>query len=247
MLIYGNVDEVDFKRATESLTRRIAVRDFSSYKPQVVKLGKAAPSTYPLEIDHDDSAVTLYVQGANDSFEERALFGLAGQILSSPYFTSLRTEQQLGYVVMAAPWVLRTTPGLVFIVQSPVAGAEAITASTESFLKDYRDTLQAMSEADLDAQKQGFISRLTEKDKTLFARSRRYWTDLELGFESFDSREQIAQSAATIDRETFLTFYDRLIQAATDHRLVLYSDGQFGGSVSGAVIDDVGSFKSAGP
>ena len=234
MLIYGNVDAADFEAAKTTLTRRVTLRDLARFEPQVVKLTDTPPSTYPLDIDHDDAAVTLYVQGADSSFEERALFGLAAQILSSPFFTSLRTEQQLGYVVMTAPWVLRTTPGLVFIVQSPVAGPDAITASTEEFLAAFRNTVQLMTQEELDAQKQGFIARLTEKDKTLFARSRRYWADLELGFESFDSREQIAQSAAEIDKDTFLAFYDRLLQVATKHRLVLYSNGQFGGSVSGA-------------
>jgi len=247
MLIYGNVDAIDFERARKTLTSRVTLRAFPSYEPTVVNLTEAVPSTYPLEIDHNDAAVTLYVQGANDSFKERALFGLAAQILSSPYFTSLRTEQQLGYVVMAAPSVLRTTPGLSFIVQSPVAGPEAITASTEAFLADFGDTLASMSEESLEAQKQGFIARLTERDKTLFARSRRYWSDLELGFDTFDSRQQIAEAAAGIDKATFEAFYDRLVQSANHHRLVLYSEGQFGGSVSGAVIDDVRTFKNPTP
>lgn len=243
VLVHGNVDGGDFAQVAATLTERLPLRRFASYQPTVVKLDDSAPLTYPLEIDHNDAAVTLYVQGANDSIEERALFGLAAQMLSSPYFTALRTEQQLGYVVMTAPWAVRNTPGLVFVVQSPVTGADTITASTEAFLRDYRKTLDALTEDELDAQKQGFIARLTEQDKTLFARSRRYWLDLELNFLNFDSREQIAAAAAVINRQSFVAFYDRLMRAATRQRLVLYSDGQFGGTVPGAVIDDVTAFK----
>ncbi|WP_315982825.1 hypothetical protein [Aliamphritea spongicola] len=41
--------------------------------------------------------------------------------MEAPFYTSLRTEQQLGYVVFATPLQMQDVPGLAFVVQSPTA------------------------------------------------------------------------------------------------------------------------------
>ncbi|GIS19272.1 MAG: hypothetical protein CM15mP120_11880 [Pseudomonadota bacterium] len=72
-------------------------------RAQVAELEKAL--SLDIAVDHNDSTLLIYVQDSDDSFASRAKSGLAGQLLRSAYFSSLRTEQQLGYVVKrrAAP------------------------------------------------------------------------------------------------------------------------------------------------
>ena len=54
-----------------------------------------------LEIDHDDAMMVIYAQNDDDSLKSRASSSLLVHLLRPKYFTSLRTEQQLGYVVTA--------------------------------------------------------------------------------------------------------------------------------------------------
>merc|ERR1711879_187862 len=74
---------------------------------------------HELGLDHQDTNITLYMQGPDSSDQTRARLALLGQILSAPYYQYMRTEQQLGYIVFASVYPQRTVPGLVFIVQSP--------------------------------------------------------------------------------------------------------------------------------
>jgi secreted Zn-dependent insulinase-like peptidase len=244
VLLHGNIDEGQAQTVAHIIKTHVNLSAFPTNNDIVARL-PADDFTYELKIDNDDASMTLYVQGANESYRERALFGLTGQILRTPYFNDLRTQQQLGYAVFVTPSVLRRTPGLAFVVQSPVAGAEALVRATETFLSSYRPVLANMPEPEFNEYKQGLIGRLLESDKNLNDRSLRYWSDLDVGFTKFDSRIQIAAAIQTIDHATLLAFYDRLLGLEARQRLIIYNAGRFGEDPAGRAIDNVGAFRAA--
>jgi insulysin len=144
---------------------------------------------------------------------------------------------------LVTPSVLRRVPGIVFVVQSPVASPAALLAASQTFLTRYRGAVAAMPTDEFDAYKQGLIGRLLEKDKNLADRSVRYWSDLDVGFTNFDSREQIAAEIAKIDQAGFARFYDRLLELAQRQRLVIYNHGKFTEIPAGTAITDVSAFR----
>ena len=242
VLMHGNVDSGEADAVGRVLSTSLHLAPVAPDGNTVARL-PAADFTYPLTIDNDDAAMVLYLQGSNETFAERALFGLASQILRSPYYNDLRTEQQLGYAVIVTPSVLRRVPGMVFAVQSPVTGADALLKASRSFLTHYRAALVAMSADEFNAYKQGLITRLREKDKNLAERSQRYWNDLDVGFTGFDSREQIATQIEKLDQPQIVAFYDRLLDAVAKQRLVIYSRGKFDGAPPGTAIGDIAAFR----
>lgn len=242
VLTHGNVDSAEADTVGHVLSTSLHLAPIAPDGDTVARL-PVGDFTYPLTIDNDDAAMVLYLQGRNETFGERALFGLASQILRSPYYNDLRTQQQLGYAVIVTPSVLRRTPGMVFAVQSPVAGADAVLKASESFLSHYRRALVAMSPDEFNAYKQGLTTRLREKDKNLAERSQRYWSDLDVGFTTFDSREQIADQIDKIDQTQILAFYDQLLADVDKQRLVIYSRGKFKGAPPGTAIEDIAAFR----
>lgn len=244
VLMHGNVESQQATAVARILQTNLRLAPVDSTANTVARLPDA-DFTYPLKIANDDAVMVLYLQGANDSFAERARFGLTAQILRSPYYNDLRTDQQLGYAVVVTPSVLRRTPGMSFVVQSPVAGPDRLLKVTDSFLTHYRGALVAMSNEEFNAYKQGLISRLREKDKNLADRSQRYWSDLDVGFTTFDSREQIATQIEQIDQAAQLAFYDHLLDLEQRQRLVIYSRGKFDGTPPGKPITDVGAFRQS--
>ena len=90
---------------------------------KVLKLAAGESVQYAVDVPHDDAVVAWYLQGEGDSWEDRAATALTAQIMKSGFFQQLRTEQQLGYVVSAFAWPQMDVPGLVMLIQSPVADA----------------------------------------------------------------------------------------------------------------------------
>jgi secreted Zn-dependent insulinase-like peptidase len=241
-LLHGNATQADSTALVKLLNERLTLAADPIPDPQVTRL-TPEQLVYSTDIAHDDAAIALYVQGQTEALHERALFGLAAQVIRSPYFSDLRTEQQLGYAVIATPAPIRRTPGLAFLVQSPVAGAPALVAATERFLDGFRATIAAMSDEEFAANQRGLVTRLLERDKSLFDRSQRYWADLDLGFTTFDSRDQIAKEVESITRAEFVQFYDHLVTLVQRDRLIVYSAGKFGGAPPGRELGRVDAFK----
>lgn len=240
-LLHGNLGEEAAKRVQHVLARNLPIGALPAFEPRVVAPREAL--RHRLDIDNADASFVLYVQGSESSIAERARYGLAAQIVAAPYFNELRTEQQLGYAVFASPALLRRTPGIAFTVQSPVAGPDALLGATEKFLADYRENIATMTPEEFEAHKQSLVSKLMEKDKNLAQRGARYWSDLDLGFLEFDSREQIAAAVTALTPSQFLAFYDGLLARVGKERLVVYSEGKFDEAPPGTEIDDVAAWK----
>ena len=67
------------------------------------------------------------------SHREDAILALLSQILKEPFFDTLRTKEQLGYVVWSGMSVMDRVSGIRFLVQSKKA-PECVDARIEAFL-----------------------------------------------------------------------------------------------------------------
>lgn len=166
-----------------------------------------------IEVDHPDTGYTLYAQGDNTGFPERATFRLLAQIVSSPFYEEIRTNRQLGYIVYAMPYEILETPALGFVVQSPGASTSEIDTAVKEFSETFINTLADMSPADLTREKQAVISKLLEKDRQLGEISRRYWQEIDREETGFNSREQLAEAIRKVSRADLMdAFQTKVIE-----------------------------------
>ena len=224
-LLHGNVSKQRVRALEQNLRKTLTLADVEPSDPAIKVI--ASPTTELVSVDHNDSATVIYVQGDNESAMELARFGLLSQLVRSPYFTALRTEAQLGYVVAAANGRIHKTPGLVFIVQSPVASSEQVRNATIEFVDDYVNILANMPAAEFAAAKEGFLNELREKDKNQHDRAQRYWADLLFEITSFDSAEQIAQAVEQLDQPTMQATVRELRSDLDSAYYLVSSPGKF--------------------
>jgi len=238
----GNVDDSDIPALTTTLARSLPLATIDRTPPSVTTVTSAL--RYPIVVDHEDAAIVIYLQDAESSFVSRARTALAAGIMRQAYFTSLRTEQQLGYVVSLSNQTLRDRGGLAFIVQSPVASTAVLEDLTRTFLAQQLDAVAALSDDEFGRYQQGLIARLTERDRNLGERGRRLWGELELGETSFDTRERIAAEVAALTRSNVVDYVRSAAADFEQRRLMIYSPGRFAEvPTGGAVISDVTVFK----
>lgn len=227
ILAHGNLYRRDALDLAKVLEEKLISKSTPISVPpgQVVKLPGAKQYVRQLEIDHPDSAITIYVQGANRSYTTKAMVSLTAQVLSSPFYNDLRTDKQLGYIVFATSMPLLEVPGMVFIVQSPITDPIELETHIERFLLDYYESVARMSETDFEKHRQGLLARILEKDKRLRTRSNRYWTELDRENYNFDSRRQLADAVRLITKDEFVKFYKRFLLSENRKRIVARSTG----------------------
>ncbi len=249
VFVHGNAD-ASTARALATIARdRLGLRPGASAATPaaIITLDEAVPLRISVPVEHSDAALTLYVQGRDQTWPERARFGLLAHMMGASYFNDLRTERQLGYVVTAQPWVQANTPGIIFLVQSPVAPAAEIEAATDTFLENFTGVLDDMDGEAFAAEKAGLLSKVLEADKNLSERSGRLWADLQAELESFDSREEIAAAIDALELEDMRAFMATFRELYARDRVAVWTNGRFPPEAgpSGVDVEDTRAFRAA--
>ena len=179
--------------------------------------------TLELDFKHNDAVFISYFQRPETDNRSRAQFALLGKLLSTPFFNSLRTEQQLGYVVYAGPRPVEKHPGVMFVVQSPKTDPIDIENRVHTFLKDQAKRLETLTGKELEEYRQGLIGSLLQRDANLDERSYRLWQSIDSN-EPFDNREAIAKDVETLTVADMQKALDVLL--ADKGRLIVRSFGE---------------------
>ena len=237
MLAHGNLTEA----STLNLARQVQAMVLDNRERTVVDRSRIrqlpqGQTAAVLNVEHPDTGYTLYLQGNDTSYEERARYRLLAQILSSPFYEDIRTTRQLGYIVYATAFEILETPALGLVVQSPEASGEAIDNAVAEFAEGFARQLAGLDSERLNREKQAIISQLSERDRQLGEVSSRYWREIDRNNTNFDSRERLAEAIRGVSLEELQhTFREAMTERK---RALLVKTGDEGVNAS-AILDQL--------
>lgn len=239
LLASGNLTESEVNQLSAGIEKRLSSKNgqwhMMSARP-VVQLSSGERLQLSLPVDHPDTAVIRYYQGLEDSLTEQAGLLLLRQLIKAPFFNSLRTEQQLGYVVAAVDTSLQRVPGFGLLVQSPVADRAAINKAIDEFLQQFEKRLVEMPAAEFEQYRQGLLASLREKPKNLSEQSGRFWGSIGLRYWQFDSRERLIKQVEAATQQQIQRLYrERIFDAPRSIEVAT-------GSATNAVVESSGSY-----
>ncbi len=247
-LAHGNFDADQAQKLAQIAEKRLLATGSPTTTPvpRADVLALAATNTLRLlPVDHNDGAIVAYYQGADRRYDTRAAFGLLAQMLETPFYQSLRTEQQLGYVVTATALPLLEVPGVGFIVQSPHVDGSALQQKIADFLVDFASELPNTPPDTFAAYQAGLLNRLQERDQTLSARSQRLWRSVDMDEPRFDTREQIAAAVSRLTLDDLVALYQTaFIDQPRQLSVLAVNSTQEPLAVTGHVISDGARFKA---
>ena len=140
-----------------------------------------------------NSALTYYVHyGSKVDRHVRVVSALLTQILSEPAFDTLRTKEQLGYIVGASTW---TAPGdneagLRIVVQSE-RGPVYLEGRVEAFLGHMKSVIELMTDEQFVEQKNGLERKWREVAKNMNEEASRFWAQIDSGYLDFSRRKYL--------------------------------------------------------
>ena len=144
-------------------------------------------------VNEPNSSLTYYIHiGERTSCTLRVTGSLLTQILSEPTFNVLRTQEQLGYVVMCSPWVLAGSgcSGIRIVIQSE-RGPAYLESRVDAFLDGMKTVIEEMKDEEFADQKNGLEKKLMEKVKTVQEETNIFWTHIDSGYLDFFRRKFI--------------------------------------------------------
>ncbi|KAA0874117.1 insulinase family protein [Nitrincola tapanii] len=226
MLAHGNLSAEAALSLGQSLKAELLAqtRPIQDVRVPVLRLPERTQEKQALsllvESEHQDAALTLYLQGADKALRTRAAVALINEMISAPFYSELRTEKQFGYIVFSNLVPMVDVPGLALIVQSSVIDPSKLLAEYEDFLSRTLSRLRSLAPEELQAYQRSLSSRLLQPDATLHARSQRYWRELDRDG-AFTTHLEIAAEVNTLTNEDLVLTLEQLLE----HRLLIQSFG----------------------
>ncbi|MCI0510839.1 secreted Zn-dependent insulinase-like peptidase [Chromohalobacter marismortui] len=199
----GNLDADLARREGLQVANTLAPTLQASDIPHLSPL--AIPDTPPTlhpRSTRNDAAVLRYLQGADRSLGSQARLAVLGKMLEAPFYNQLRTQEQLGYIVMAGYSPVLDAPGLAMLVQSPDTPRQQIAARMDAFLDDFDARIQALDASDLVPYRDAVSSHLRERANSLGELTHRYWQALAYAEPNFSRREQLAARVESVEAST---------------------------------------------
>ncbi|MCA9569539.1 MAG: insulinase family protein [Myxococcales bacterium] len=218
LLLFGNVDPRrarDYARAVEPLVH-----------PGGLGRTRLRHMDEPVVIDFDspqgDSAVVWHAQSPRPGPEGQATTELLEALVRTDFFAQLRTEEQIGYVVAAWGSEALGVGHLDLVVQSNVAGPEALEARIRRYIEELPEAIRALDDATLDRVRDQVYRRLLQGDSSLVQRAQRV-------SESLDIDDPDVYHLLDVATFAHVTTRDELIEAAEallTHTVVVRVRGQ---------------------
>lgn len=207
-MIYGNYSPGAVQALATKLDRVLPDSAAPDLPPlKVLKLAAGESVLYPVQVEHDDAVLAWYLQGAGNTWEDRAATALTVQIIKAGFFQQLRTEQQLGYIVSAFAWPQLDVPGLVMLIQSPVADAGALAEAMDVFLQGVTASL---GDEQFERHQQALMNEVLRPHKNLWEQAEFYWQSIAKKQYDFDGRQAMADAIDALDREQWQAYFEEI-------------------------------------
>ncbi|XP_076245093.1 insulin degrading metalloproteinase isoform X2 [Calliopsis andreniformis] len=170
---------------------------------------------------HKSSCTDVYYQTGLRSTESNMLLELLAQIISEPCFSTLRTKEQLGYIVSSGIRKTSGTHGIRIIVQSD-RHPEYVEKRINAFLDSMVKHITCMTDEQFNRHKESLAARRLEKPKTLTTLSAIFWGEISSQQYNFDRVNIEVAYLRSITQLQILEFYKEMIESDKQHKLSVH-------------------------
>src|SRR5690606_17000653 len=138
--------------------------------------------------EQTDSAILTGFIGTQPSLKQQAALRLLNSVLSNEFFTQLRTNEQLGYVVSSSASSFRDYPVFLFYVQSTNTDLPGVNERINQFRTEFKTRLDAITPESLEQIRRSEISLLLQKPTDFYSEARQHMADYQLARFTFDRK-----------------------------------------------------------
>jgi len=156
-----------------------------------------------------NSCIEYYLQiGPAADVQRRALLDLVDQILYEPTYNTLRTKQQLGYIVSSGTRLTQGMLGLCITIQSKAHSATSMEGRIDEFLASFAGVLRDMPDDEFQKNVNALIEHKRIKAMTISDQGERFWDALIHRDAAFDHREADVAAIEATSKSDLVAFFE---------------------------------------
>ncbi|CDZ96447.1 related to ste23-metalloprotease involved in a-factor processing [Phaffia rhodozyma] len=223
-LVHGNLSKesaIELQEVLETILKPTPLTAEEKINDAAFILPESSSHVWQLDLpnkENPNSGVDYYLQiGSTRETRLRAIASLFSQIAREPCFDTLRTKEQLGYLVSSGGRNQSGTIGWHILVQSQ-NDSVYLENRIEAFLSSLASHLESLPAEDFERQKKSLIEDKLQSLKNLYEESARLWGSIQDGFFDFKKREKDVAELKTVTQAELLDFYQTYINPASQTR-----------------------------
>jgi insulysin len=222
---YGSTEPEKILEAVGSYPKSLGKLPLPQHKralPLVLapELGRKWAFTQVTQTNND--AYLLQVPFGRRDFALNAALRIGVAHLESRFFTELRTNQQLGYVVKADLDLQEKLLGMFFLVQSDKKDPIYIEERVEEFLAMVLKELESLPQEEFETLRQAVVTDLLRTEKTIPERHGMIFSEIYVYGGFFDYKRKIAEKAQQLSKEEMVQTFRRALKPEGRSSLGVY-------------------------
>lgn len=172
---------------------------------------------------HRSSCTSVYYGCGPCATRHNVTLELLAHTLSEPCFNTLRTKEQLGYIVSSGVRRANGVQGLRVLVQSE-RHPEFLDQRIESFVRGFLEQLEGMSDEEFLKHRTALAAEKLEKPKRMSTRSSQIWAEITAQMYNFDRARVEVEQLNTITKDELIQFFKKHIsqESAERRKLSVY-------------------------
>jgi len=175
--VYGDFTETVSKKIIEVFNIKTGTSGIDREEAFDIKyLSQVKPETlqYVDRLKVNNSCFYREYNMGEDSPKNRALSLVISQAIQQPFYTEMRTNQQLGYIVWSYPRLRQNTHYLAFVIQSGEYSASELSKRASKLIYDLPSIINSLDVETFKQLKNSAIEKLEKKPMSIAERSGKF-------------------------------------------------------------------------
>ena len=249
---YGNLETLPVYQGVQNLIRQLggtALPKEKRFVEDVIQIESGKHYAFTRKMVVENSAMVMDIQVGQETPRLRAALGVIAAALTSPLYTELRTQQQLGYLVSSGMTQKRKTLSLYVFLQSGKYSAAQLEQRTNAFLKSFFNGLKDMPASELNTLRQSLLSAKLQKTSDTSQETGRLFSLAFVREVEFDQNSKDIKALQELTLADIKELLQKHLIPATQRRLVLRMIGKdhLKAKVGDLIIQSPEAFKQEHP
>jgi insulysin len=248
-VIHGNITKEKALSVTEKLLSAFkdsdTITEDGITKQSYLYHDKVMQWVYRKNLPTDNACFRRYVLVGVDNVETRMITRILNNFINEPFYTEMRTKQQLGYIVYGGAFVNPQNGYLAFIIQSGKYNPDVIKSKSDAFIKTLPSAFEKMSELEFNLIKASVEKTLLMKKKHISSVAHEMYSTIFEHDENFNKKNQEIVALKSLKKERVLEVFKSILDDKNKKTLdiLMYAKNQQIPETKESKIVNFDSFK----
>jgi insulysin len=204
-MVYGDFVKEDGKKVVslfKSKTKTKPIEREEAFEIDYLDLSEKETIQYVEELLVNNSCFYRKYKIGEDTPENRALATLISKAIEQPFYTEMRTNQQLGYIVWSYPRSYDETYYLNLVIQSGVYPADELNKRVDTFVSGSVDIINQLDDETFQQLIDSAIEQLERKPMSISERATKHKNLIFEHGGDFDRDQKTIESLRVAKKET---------------------------------------------